>query len=56
MLREHPDLKQKYEDFGNKNYLFQLICMIQDWHRHYCEIDFNDILEFQDRVLVWHTY
>jgi radical SAM superfamily enzyme YgiQ (UPF0313 family) len=51
MLREHPDFKKKYEDFGNKNYLFQLICMIQDWHRHYCEIVFNDILEFQDRVL-----
>jgi len=51
MLREHPDLKEKYKDFGNKNYLFQLVSMIQDWHRHYCEIDFNDILEFQDRVV-----
>ena len=51
MLREHPDLKHKYEDFGNKNYLFHLISMIQDWHRHYCEINFNDILEFQDRVV-----
>jgi len=51
ILREHPDLQRKYEDFGNKNYLFQLVSMIQDWHRHYSEIDFNDILEFQDRVL-----
>ena len=51
MLRDHPELKKKYKDFGNKNYLFQLISMIQDWHRRYCEIDFNDILEFQDRVL-----
>jgi len=51
MLREHPMLKQKYEDFGNKNYLFQLVSMIQDWHRLYCEVDFNDILGFQDRVL-----
>jgi hypothetical protein len=25
--------------------------MIQDWHRLFCDIDFNDILEFQDRVL-----
>jgi anaerobic magnesium-protoporphyrin IX monomethyl ester cyclase len=50
MLREHPGLQQKYRDFGNENYLFQLMCMIRDWHRHYCEIDFNDILEFQDRV------
>ncbi len=50
MLREHPDLKHKYKDFGNKNYLFQLVSMIQDWHRNYCEIDFNDILDFQDRV------
>lgn len=51
MLREHPALKQKYSDFGNHHYLLHLICMIQDWHRYYCEIDFNDILEFQDRVL-----
>jgi anaerobic magnesium-protoporphyrin IX monomethyl ester cyclase len=51
MLREHPDLKEKYKDFGNKHYLFQLVSMIQDWHRYYCKIDFNDILEFQDRVV-----
>jgi len=51
MLREHPDLKEKYKDFGNEKYLFQLVCMIQDWHRYYCEIDFNDILELQDRVV-----
>ena len=50
MLREHPDLKTKYKDFGNKKYLFQLVSMIQDWHKNYCEINFNDILEFQDRV------
>ncbi len=51
MLREHPGLKEKYKDFGNKDYLFHLVCMIQDWHRQYCEIDFNDLLEFQDRVV-----
>ncbi len=51
MLREHPDLKEKYRNFGNKDYLFQLVCMIQDWHRYYCEIDFNDILESQDMVV-----
>ena len=34
MLREHPDLKEKYKDFGNEKYLFQLVCMIQDWHRY----------------------
>jgi len=51
MLREHPDLKEKYMDFGNRNYLFQLVSMIKDWHRYYCEVDFNDILEFQDRVV-----
>jgi radical SAM superfamily enzyme YgiQ (UPF0313 family) len=50
MLREHPDLREKYKDFGNTEYLFQLMCMIQDWHRYYCEIDFLDILEWQDRV------
>jgi radical SAM superfamily enzyme YgiQ (UPF0313 family) len=51
MLREHPDLQLKYKDFGNRKYLFQLVCMIQDWHKQYCEIGFNEILEFQDRVL-----
>jgi radical SAM superfamily enzyme YgiQ (UPF0313 family) len=51
MLREHPDLQKKYKDFGNRNYLFQLVSMIQDWHKQYCEVNFNDILEFQDRVL-----
>jgi len=51
MLREHPDLKEKYKDFGNEDYLFQLVSMIQDWYRYYCEIDFNDILELQDRVV-----
>jgi len=51
MLREHEDLKEKYRDFGNRDYLFQLVSMIADWHRHYCEVDFNDILEFQDRVV-----
>ena len=50
MLREHPDLKEKYRDFGNADYLFHLACMIQDWYHYYCEIDFNDILKLQDRV------
>jgi radical SAM superfamily enzyme YgiQ (UPF0313 family) len=50
MLREHPGLSKKYKDFGNRNYLFHLVCMIQDWHRYYCEVEFNDILELQDRV------
>jgi len=51
ILRKHPDLEYKYKDFGNNKYLFQLVSMIQDWHRYYCEINFNDILEFQDRVV-----
>jgi hypothetical protein len=51
MLREHPDLKEKYKDFGNEAYLFQLGCMIQDWYRYYCEIGYNDVLELQDRVV-----
>ncbi len=50
MLRDHPDLKKKYENFGNENYLLQLVCMVQDWHRYYCEVDFNYIQELQDRV------
>ncbi|MFC2024250.1 radical SAM protein [Chloroflexota bacterium] len=51
MLREHPDLKKKYKDFGNKDYLFQLACLIQDWYKYYCEVGFNDILEMQDKVV-----
>ena len=51
MLREHPDLKEKYKDFGNEEYLFQLACMIRDWYRYYCEIDYNYVLELQDRVV-----
>jgi radical SAM superfamily enzyme YgiQ (UPF0313 family) len=50
MLREHPDLKEKYKDFGSENYLFQLVCMVQDWYRYYCDVDFNYIVELQDRV------
>jgi hypothetical protein len=41
MLREHPELKEKYKDFGNRNYLFQLLSKTQDSHRPYCGIDFN---------------
>jgi radical SAM superfamily enzyme YgiQ (UPF0313 family) len=51
MLREHPDLKEKYKDFGNEDYLSQLLCMMQDWYKYYCEIDFDDILELQERVV-----
>ena len=51
MLREHPELKEKYKDFGDKDYLFQFACMIQDWYRYYCEIDYSGVLELQDRVL-----
>jgi len=51
MLREHPSLKKKYRDFGNKDYLFQFACMIQDWYKYYCEVNFGDILDLQERVL-----
>ncbi len=51
MLREHPGLRNKYRNFGDRNYLFQLAAMIQDWYRCYCEVEYADILELQDRVL-----
>jgi anaerobic magnesium-protoporphyrin IX monomethyl ester cyclase len=51
MLREHTDLLEKYKDFGNKDYMFQLACMIEDWYRYYCEVGFDEVLELQDRVL-----
>jgi hypothetical protein len=50
MLREHPDLKEKYKDFGDKDYLLHLMCMILDWFKYYCEIDFNYVLELQDKL------
>jgi radical SAM superfamily enzyme YgiQ (UPF0313 family) len=51
MLREHPDLREKYKDFGNEHYPLQLMCMTLDWYRHHCEVDPNDILELQDRIV-----
>ncbi len=50
MLRECPDLRKKYKDFGNKSYLIQLLCMTLDWYKHYCDVNFSEILEFQDKV------
>jgi len=51
MLREHPDLQKKYRDFGSKDYMFQFACMIQDWYKYFCEVDFDEILKVQDRVV-----
>jgi radical SAM superfamily enzyme YgiQ (UPF0313 family) len=50
MLREHPDLKEIYGDFGNEDYLLHLLCMIKDWYRYYCKIDFDYILGLQERM------
>jgi radical SAM superfamily enzyme YgiQ (UPF0313 family) len=50
MLRECPDLRKKYKDFGNRNYLIQLMCMTIDWYKHYCDVNFCDILEFQEKI------
>ena len=51
MLRDHPALREKYQDFGNRDYLFHFACMIEDWYKYYCEVSFGDILELQDKIL-----
>ncbi len=43
MLREHPDLRDKYRRFGDENYTRDLMSMTQDWYRYFCEISFDDI-------------
>jgi radical SAM superfamily enzyme YgiQ (UPF0313 family) len=51
LLREHPALKDKYKHFGNENYTRDLMYMIEDWFRYFCEIDFNAIQELQERMV-----
>jgi anaerobic magnesium-protoporphyrin IX monomethyl ester cyclase len=50
MLREHPELKEKYRNFGDKNYTSDMISMMEDWFRHYCNIDFDYVLKMQDMI------
>jgi radical SAM superfamily enzyme YgiQ (UPF0313 family) len=50
LLREHPDLKDKYRNFGDRHYTADLVAMIEDWYRYFCEIDFDVVLEMQDTV------
>lgn len=50
MLREHPELKEKYKNFGDKNYMSDMMNMIRDWFTHYCKIDFDYVVKMQDIV------
>jgi hypothetical protein len=50
MLREHPELREKYRNYGDKNYTSDMMSMIEDWFRHYCNIDFDYVLKMQDMI------
>ncbi|MHC4623142.1 MAG: B12-binding domain-containing radical SAM protein [Planctomycetota bacterium] len=50
LLREHPALEAKYRDFGDENYVRDLMSMIEDWYKYFCEIDFAYIQQLQDKV------
>ena len=51
MLRDHPTFREKYQHFGDVNYTRDLMSMTQDWYRSFCEIDFDDILALQEKVV-----
>lgn len=50
MLREHPALKDRYKNFGDENYMFDLMSMIEDWYKYFCEIDFDYIQKLQESL------
>lgn len=47
MLRQHPDLKEKYKNFGDENYTSDLISMVEDWFNYYCDVDFEYLQQIQ---------
>lgn len=50
MLREHPELKEKYRNFGDMSYTSDMMSMIEDWFRYYCHVDFDYVLKMQDMI------
>lgn len=50
LLREHPALEDKYRNFGDENYTHDLLQMVEDWYKCFCEIDFGYIQELQERI------
>jgi radical SAM superfamily enzyme YgiQ (UPF0313 family) len=50
MLREHPKLASKYENFGDSNYLWDMKEMMDDWFRYFCRIEFEEIVEIQNKI------
>ncbi|MHC4573579.1 MAG: B12-binding domain-containing radical SAM protein [Planctomycetota bacterium] len=51
LLREHRALRDKYRDFGDENYTRDMMSMIEDWYKYFCEIDFDCIQHLQDKVV-----
>lgn len=47
MLREHPDFKEKYKNFGDRNYTQDLFSMVEDWFNTFCEANFEDLQKLQ---------
>ena len=51
MLRQHPDLREKYKNFGDENYTSDLLSMVEDWFNYYCNVDFEYLQQIQ-KILV----
>ncbi len=52
LLREHPALRNKYENFGDENYTRDIFCMVEDWYKYFCEIDFDYIQKLQEGTIL----
>ena len=50
LLRQHPDLREKYKNFGDDNYTLDLMRMVADWYEYFCEIDFDYVEHLQEQV------
>ena len=50
LLRDHPALGERYTTFGDRHYAADLMAMIEDWYRYFCEVTFDDILGLQEQV------
>lgn len=50
LLRQHPDLREKYKNFGDDNYTLDLMRMVADWYEYFCEIDFDYVEHLQEQM------
>jgi len=52
LLREHPALADKYKNFGDENYTRDIFCMVEDWYKYFCEINFDYIQKLQEGTIL----